>query len=328
MAANLFLPGGVVAMPAEAADRLIASGSGDAALLYLWLLRKNGAATLEEAGSALRWDGGRLTAAWDVLSGRGLAPAMPQASQPRPEQEEPPEYTAEDIARELEDQNSTFPALVGEVQRRLGKILSTADLKTLYTLYDFLALPAEVICLLVSWCVEEMERKYGPGRKPRMSQIRKEAFVWRRLGVDTDEAADAYIKRQAELRTREGQVLSLLGVTGRPAVDGERKYIAAWTDMGFGDEAIRLAYERTVLKKQTMSWPYMNSILRSWHQKGLHTRAEIEAGDAAPVRTPAAAPNAPAPAGPGADRDAGHMTSDIQWMKDFLARQKSEQGGN
>ena len=328
MAANLFLPGGVVAMPAEAADRLIASGSGDAALLYLYLLRKNGAASLEEAGNTLRWDGARLTTAWDVLSGKGLAPAMPQAAPAQPLQEEPPEYTAEDIARELDDQNSPFPALVGEVQRRLGKILSTADLKTLYTLYDFLALPAEVICLLVSWCVEEMERKYGSGRKPRMSQIRKEAFVWRRLGVDTAEAADSYIKRQGSLRTREGQVLALLGITGRPAVDGERKYIAAWTDMGFGDEVIRMAYERTVLKKQAMSWPYMNSILRSWHQKGLHTPAEIETGDAAPMRPQGPAPNAPAPAGPGADRDAGHMTGDIQWMKDFLARQKSEQGGN
>lgn len=327
MAANLFLPGGVVAMPAEAADRLIASGSGDAALLYLWLLRKNGAAALEEAAAALRWDGGRLTAAWDVLSGKGLAPAMPQAAPPQPLEEAPPEYTAEDIVREMENDSSSFPALVGEVQRRLGKVLSTTDLKTLYTLYDFLALPAEVICLLVSWCVEEMERKYGPGRMPKMPQIRKEAFVWHRLGVDTAEAAETYIKNREALRTREGEVLALLGVTGRPAVDGERKYIAAWTDMGFGDEAIRMAYERTVLKKQTMSWPYMNSILRAWHQKGFHTRAEIEAGDTIPRSAPAA-PRAPAPAGPGSDRDAGHMTNDIQWMKDFLARQKSEEGGN
>ena len=113
MAANLFLPGGVVAMPAEAADRLIASGSGDAALLYLYLLRKNGGASLEEAGSALRWNGARLSAAWDVLSGKGLAPAMPQADPPRPEREEPPEYTAEDIARELDDKNSPFPAWWG-----------------------------------------------------------------------------------------------------------------------------------------------------------------------------------------------------------------------
>ena len=143
MAANLFLPGGVVAMPAEAADRLIASGSGDAALLYLYLLRKNGAASLEEAGNALRWDGARLTTAWDVLSGKGLAPAMPQAAPAQPLQEEPPEYTAEDIARELDDQNSPFPALVGEVQRRLCLLYTSPDFhRLLPLLHSLLSGPA------------------------------------------------------------------------------------------------------------------------------------------------------------------------------------------
>ena len=327
MAANLFLPGGVVAMPAEAADRLIASGSGDAALLYLWLLRKNGAATLEEAGSALRWDGGRLTAAWDVLSGRGLAPAMPQASQPRPEQEEPPEYTAEDIARELEDQNSTFPALVGEVQRRLGKILSTADLKTLYTLYDFLALPAEVICLLVSWCVEEFARKYGPGRKPRMSQIQKEGFVWHRLGVDTAQAAEEHLKKQALYRSREGEILRLLDLPPRPLVEKERKKVAAWTDMGFPDAVLRLAYEKTVYRKQKMDWDYMNGILLGWHRKNLHTLAEIEAGDSPRRSTaqPAQPPMQAHPAKPGEAEQ--RVREDLERMREFLRREREKEGG-
>ena len=138
--------------------------------------------------------------------------------------------------------------------------------------------------------------------------------------VPFEEAADAYIKRQAELRTREGQVLSLLGITGRPAVDGERKYIAAWTDMGFGDEVIRMAYERTVLKKQSMSWPYMNSILCSWHQKGLHTVEEIQAGDSGyPRRSPAPAPDRQAPPPSGEQED-------IAWMKRFLAREREHDG--
>ena len=47
----------------------------------------------------------------------------------------------------------------------------------------------------------------------------------------------------------------------------------------FEDEAIRMAYERTVLKKQSMDWGYMNGILRRWHEKGLHTAAAIAAGD-------------------------------------------------
>ena len=201
--AELLLPGDILSMTARAADRLMGAGNGDAALLYLWLLRRGGRLEPEAARRALKWDVPRLEAALSALVGLGLADgtAAPEAPA-RMEPEGPPEYTAADITRELEDGASSFPGLVNEVQRRLGKILSTSDLKSLYTLYDYLALPAEVICLLVSWCVEEFQRKYGPGRKPRMSQIQKEGFVWRRLGVDTAQAAEAHLKKQALYRSR------------------------------------------------------------------------------------------------------------------------------
>ena len=157
-----------------------------------------------------------------------------------------------------------------EVERRLGKKLTANDLKVLYTLYDHLALPAEVICLLVNWCIEEMERKYGPGRKPFLSQIRREGFVWARKGIDTVDAAEQYLQKLARLRGRGVQVLRLLDIPPRPLVEREKKYIAAWDEMGFDDEALRAAYERTIMKKQSLDWSYMNGILRRWHEKGLH----------------------------------------------------------
>ena len=249
-------------------------------------------------------------------------PAAPEAPA-RMEPEGPPEYTAADITRELEDGASSFPGLVNEVQRRLGKILSTSDLKSLYTLYDYLALPAEVICLLVSWCVEEFQRKYGPGRKPRMSQIQKEGFVWRRLGVDTAQAAEAHLKKQALYRSREGEILRLLDQPPRPLVEKERKKVAAWTDMGFADEVLRLAYEKTVYKKQKMDWDYMNGILCGWHRKNLHTLAEVEAGDR--QRRPAPQPAMQGrPAAPGeADQ---RVREDLERMREFLRRQQETEG--
>ena len=36
------------------------------------------------------------------------------------------------------------------------------------------------------------------------------------------------------------------------------------------------------LNTGSLKWPYLNSILTSWHGKGLHTVAAIEAGDRAP----------------------------------------------
>ena len=183
---------------------------------------------------------------------------------------------------------------MNEVQRRLGKILSTADLKSLYTLYDYLALPAEVICLLVSWCVEEFARKYGPGRKPRMSQIQKEGFVWQRLGVDTAQAAEAHLKKQALYRTREGEILRLLDLPPRPLVEKERKKVAAWTDMGFDDAVLRLAYEKTVYKKQKMDWDYMNGILlRLAQEEPAHPGGDRGGGRPPPEHGPARPPCRP-----------------------------------
>ena len=216
----------------------------------------------------------------------------------RPPEEPPPEYATEDIAAALADRASTFPALADEVERRLGKKLSAADLKNLYTLYDHLALPAEVILMLVGWCIQETERRYGPGRRPFLSQIRRTGFTWARQGIDTMERAEEHIARLTRLRSREAEVLRLLDIPPRPLVEREQTYIAAWDDMGFDNEALRMAYEKTVLKKQSMDWGYMNGILRRWHEKGLHTAAAIQAGDRdpRPVRAGGQQPR-PAPAG-------------------------------
>ena len=156
------------------------------ALLYLHLLRRG-------SPEGLRWPEERKRAALKQLQDQGLASlsltAAPAAPEEPPEAP-PPEYALEDINAALGDRSSAFPALADEVERRLGKKLTANDLKVLYTLYDHLALPAEVICLLVNWCIEEMERKYGPGRKPFLSQIRREGFVWARKGIDTVDAAE------------------------------------------------------------------------------------------------------------------------------------------
>ena len=90
-------------------------------------------------------------------------------------------------------------------------------------------------------------------------------------------------------------------------------------EMGFEDEAIRMAYELTVMKKQAMNWAYMNAILRRWHEQGMHTAAQIRAGDRAPRRT--AASSAP-PASP--DRGA---REDLERARRLLQPMTQEQGG-
>ena len=49
--------------------------------------------------------------------------------------------------------------------------------------------------------------------------------------------------------------------------------------MGFGPEAVALAYDKTVLKCHELKWAYCNGILKKWNEAGLHTVEEIQAGD-------------------------------------------------
>ena len=308
------LPNSILSLSGETADRLLALGDADAALVYLHLLRRGNF-------QGLGWPQSRIQGALDRLAACGLTARTQVCAQPADEVEpQPPEYTMNDIAAAL-GSGSTFSALADEVERRLGKKLSTADLKTLYALFDHLALPPEVILLIVGWCTTELERKYGAGRKPFLSQIRREAFRWAREGVDTAERAEEHLQRLLRLRSREGELIRLLDLPQRPLVEREQKYIAAWLEMGFDNEALRLAYEKTVMgtASKSMDWRYMNGILRRWHEKGLHTVAQIQAGDSTPRRTAAQ---------PAKQADPERRArEDMERARRLLQQMKQEQGG-
>lgn len=315
----LLLPNDILSLSSQAAKRLIDAGNGDGALLYLALLERGG--DTEQARKALKWSADRLNAAYGLLAKLELVRAdeAPQSPAAPEEPDTPPEYSRADVLTALEREVS-FSGLYQAVEACLGKPMSETDLKSLYTIYDYLALPAEVILLLTHWCVSETERKYGEGKRPRMTAVKKEAFRWKRMGLDTVESAEEFLRKQQMLAGRERDILPLLDIRGRPPVDREREYIAAWVDMGFSDDAIRLAYERTLFQKQQMNWAYMNSILKRWHQAGFRTAAQAEAGDKPPK--PAARASAPGPAREDRQQSAQKLKQDVDWMDEFLKQQK------
>ena len=279
MATGLFLPGNILSLHRKAADRLLAADNGDAALLYLCLLAG-------KDGSALKWEAARLESAHKALITMKLAdPDQPVTPEPtrKLEDDRPPDYTTQDVAAALQN-GSGFAGLVPEVEKLLGKVLSPADLKTLYLLTDYYALPPEVILTLVGWCAEKTAKKYGPGRKPTMPQIKREGQKWYKAGVTSLDAADAYLHRQQQLGARGMEILEIVNIHGRGPVPREEEYLTAWISMDFPDEVLRLAYERTVFQTGEFRWAYMNSILKSWDQQGLKTVAAIEAGE--PRRKP------------------------------------------
>ena len=249
MATGLFLPGNILSLHRKAADRLLGADTGDAALLYLCLLAG-------KDGSALKWEAARLESAHKALITMKLAdPDQPVTPEPtrKLEDDRPPEYTTQDVAAALQN-GSGFAGLVPEVEKLLGKVLSPADLKTLYLLTDYYALPPEVILTLVGWCAEKTAKKYGPGRKPTMPQIKREGQKWYKAGVTSLDAADAYLHRQQQLGARGMEILEIVNIHGRGPVPREEEYLTAWISMDFPDEVLRLAYERTVFQTGEFRW--------------------------------------------------------------------------
>ena len=208
----------------------------------------------------------------------GEAPASQGAQTPAtPPADRQAEYTRADMARALE--GAEFAGLTGAVEEKLGKKLTTPDVAILLGLYDQLGLPADVIFLLVGFCAERTALRYGEGRRPTMRQIEKEGYTWARLGLMTQESAAAYIRKYQHSRQALPRLMRLLRLGDRAPAPSEEKYLLAWESMGFADEVIERAYDKTMLKCKELKWPYMNKILCSWHEKGLHTMEAVSAGD-------------------------------------------------
>lgn len=266
-------------IPRLAADKLIAAHDGDVALLYIWLCRQ-GSFDAEAAARELCRTGAEIKNAYEKLCRMSLAqPDAPEATEPKlPPAEELPEYTSEDIVRRSKE-DSGFQAVIAQAQHKLGRALSTADLKTLFGIYDYLALPADVIFMLIGYCIDVFREKYGPGRLPSMRSIEKEAYSWANREIITIEQADEYIRTAAERRSRAGEVKTAMGLGARVLTPTERKYMLSWFGMGFDNEAILIAYDRTVTNTGALKWGYMNKIMLSWHSKGIHTAAEVAERD-------------------------------------------------
>lgn len=265
-----------VTVSGAALRRLLEKGDGDAALLYLALLRHQGLVPPRSLAGELRWERGRIEEAEASLRQMELVSA-PAAELPEPADEKP-DYRQEDVTGALE-RDEQFRVLTAEVERKLGKKLSTPDLGALLGLYDYLGLPSDVIYLLVCHCAERIQRRYGEGRRPTLRQIEKEGYSWARMGIDTQTGAAEYLKKYALRQESMPAYMRVLQMGDRLPVAAEEKYLAAWQEWGFPPEVVAEAYEKTILKCHELKWPYINGILKKWHEAGLHTLEQIAVGD-------------------------------------------------
>lgn len=257
-------------------DKLISAHDGDVALLWLWLCRE-GSYDGDRAAADLCRTLGEMDTAYEKLCRMGAD--KPSASRPLVmPADELPQYTVNDVLKRSE-RDGAFKAILAEAERLLGRSLSSPDLKTLFGIYDHLALPPEVILLLLNYCVELFREKYGPGRLPSMRSIEKEAYSWVNNEILTIEQAEEYVADRKNRHSLAERIKAALGIRGRELTATERKYVYSWIEMGYDDTVLAVAYDRTVTNTGSLKWSYMNKIVTSWDQKGIRSLRDIEEKD-------------------------------------------------
>lgn len=284
----------VAEIPVKNIDAIIACADGDAALLYFHIVRI-GEFSLTRACRDLKRGESEILRAAETLRRLGLV-----SDEHALENDTLPQYTAADITLRAKT-DAAFEGIVQEAQKALGKTLNSNDLNILFGIYDHIGLPAEMIFLLINHCIDYTRARQGEGRVPTMKSIETEAWFWAKNEITTFDAAEEHIRREKLRDEDEEKVKAVLQIRGRNLTASEKRYISAWLDMGFAPDALAVAYDRTVLGTGKMVWKYMDKIVTSWHEKNLHTPAEIEEGDSRFTPKPSAAPAA-APAADGRER--------------------------
>lgn len=264
----------------SALDKLIAAHDGDVALLWLYCERF-GLPDEERAARDLCRTLQEIRAAEEKLRRMDLLPAGASAEGQKSEPDAPqelPQYSSGEIARRSEG-NSALTAIYSEAAQVMGRALSSNDLRVLFGIYDHLGLPPEVILELLHFCGELCLWKYGESRRPSARFLEREAYAWANREILTLEQAEDYIRARRERHSDLGRIRETLRLTELSPT--QEKELNSWLEQGFGEEAIAIAADRTVTNTGSLKWSYLRKILQSWHQKGLHSPAEIAEKDPA-----------------------------------------------
>ncbi|MBQ9986198.1 MAG: DnaD domain protein [Oscillospiraceae bacterium] len=262
-----------ILIPSHSANLLLDCQSAEAALLYIYILSHGGELDISAASKRLKLKEEAINDALKVLEAKGIV-GKTEAPKPAQRSDAVPDYTQKDIAERM-GSDGQFKQLVAFCENALGKYLSSYDIQVLLSIYDWLGLPFEVACLLITSCVDEAHKKLGPGRVPTLRTIEKRAKEWVAGGILTLGRAEEYLREMEKLGEEKGRIAAILRITGRALSPTEEKYIAAWVASGISHELIEIAYDKTVVNTGSLKWNYMNKILAAWHELGYRTAEDL-----------------------------------------------------
>lgn len=243
----------------------LAAGEGTSAEA---LARACDATESEIVESLAFWRGTGVVRTEDVARGQTAEPSRSPAAEPTVKASR---MTSEEIARicgEHEDLKNT----VDKCQRLFGKVFTYSESGVIVYLYDHLRLDCEYIVLLCSYC-----KNHG---HDSVRYLEKTALSLFDRGIDNVEKLENHFISEAKKNDLEYKIRKLYGFGERALTAKESEYINTWAnDWQLPFELIEAGYERMMSSISDPKLHYENKILKSWHDAGVKTVADIEKTD-------------------------------------------------
>lgn len=180
-----------------------------------------------------------------------------------------PEYRTEEINLYLQD-SPEITRLFRIAEEYLGRLLTITDQKILFSFYDWLHMPFDLIEYLIEYCVSNNHRA--------MNYIEKVAISWIDQGINSVDKA----KEKSLQDKKYYQILSALGSAKNNVTPVERNCIDKWLNTyKLSIDIVLEACKRTVIQTNNPSLKYVDSILTSWYNDKVATLEDIKSLDAA-----------------------------------------------
>ena len=141
-------------------------------------------------------------------------------------------------------------------EQLLSKALTDTDRRILFSFYDYLGMPIEVIFTLLEYCIS-----IG---KTNMRYIEKVAYSWADKGINTLAKASLHVKEENEVNNTFKRFKVMFKISGREFTPTEEAFIKDWVyNYKFSDALIAEAYEKAVANTGKISFKYMDAVLKN-----------------------------------------------------------------
>ena len=178
-----------------------------------------------------------------------------------------PEYRTDEI-NYVSQTSADVMKLFKIAEQYLGRMLTVSDQKILFSFYDWLHMPFDLIEFLIEYCASNNHKA--------MHYIEKVAISWVDEGITTLEQA----KAKAVSDKRYFQILNALGTSKSTLTPSEKTRMTKWLDTyHFNMDIILEACRKTIMQTSKPSLNYVDSILTSWYNEKVKTLEDIAALD-------------------------------------------------